>query len=63
MDIAILNTGKAVELLKDSVEPEFASRKKWSLVGCPVGARPRKQEIWWVRTTSIAKRYTVAKND
>ena len=61
-DVAKLNTGQLVQLLKDGVRVGFADGL-WSLVGTPIQARPRQQEIRWVRTTSIAKRYSFKEND
>jgi hypothetical protein len=61
MDIAKLNTGILAELLKDNETVAFANGK-WSLIGLPVGARPRKQEIKWIPTRCIAKRYSIQTN-
>ncbi len=60
IDVAVLNTGKVVQLLMDKQYPQFDTKRQWSLVGTPIGARPRKQDIYWVRTTNIAKRYSVS---
>ncbi len=58
MDIAKLNDGRIAMLIKDNSDVLFSSGK-WSLLATPIGARPRKQTLFWVRTTSIAKRYTI----
>ena len=58
MNLAKLNTGELATLVKDNVTVQFAPGK-WSLLSKPIGARPRKQELFWVRTTRIAKRYTI----
>lgn len=62
MLLAKLNDRRLVELLRDREQLAF-STGRWCLCSTPIGARPRRRELFWVRDTAVAVRYTCGAND
>jgi hypothetical protein len=53
MKIAKLSDGRLCELLYHDVPVRFHPHPGWSLVAHPIGDRPHRQAMWWVKAKQI----------